>query len=270
MSGISPSALFSVTQLSVEICDDIGNSRMIKGTGFWVQLRDRRIFVTNAHNIEPKMKLGADTKFRLNAAAIQMRVMEGDGASNHTWAFRVQDVDCISKHPTADVAIFDNPQFVDKQDVFTSFAFELSDIADQDFLEKRLQAMDVASFIGFPGKLGVAWYDEQWQLPVARTVNIASFPRIAFSNRNIPTADTMLVSGLSFSGSSGSPVVSHLKGGMPGFIGPDYCPPKVIGIMSGHWIEKEQDVFAHSGLSYLTRSTAILEMISDSEIPRKI
>jgi hypothetical protein len=42
-----------------------------------------------------------------------------------------------------------------------------------------------------------------------------------------------------------------------------YVKPKVLGIMSGHWWDEEppEGMFYHSGLSYFTRSTAILELI---------
>jgi hypothetical protein len=141
-----------------------------------------------------------------------------------------------------------------------------SDVAGLQWIEENLNAMDMASFIGFPGKAGVPWYDEHWNLAIARTVNIASLPRVGFFNSAIPTSDVMLVSGLSFSGSSGSAMISHQKGirhGIGRGTGDDYVPPKLIGIMSGHWWNEEADsgVFRHSGLSYLTRSTAIIGLL---------
>jgi hypothetical protein len=77
----------------------------------------------------------------------------------------------------------------------------------------------------------------------------------------------MLVSGLSFSGSSGSPVFNHPKGSSPGgnVVDRSYVPSKIIGIMSGHFWENPDDppeMFRHSGLSYLTQSTAILALIA--------
>ena len=75
----------------------------------------------------------------------------------------------------------------------------------------------------------------------------------------------MLVSGLSFSGSSGSAVISHEKGirlGV-GLSGSNYVEPKLVGIMSGHWWNDEkQDAFQHSGLSYLTSSIAIIDLFN--------
>ena len=70
----------------------------------------------------------------------------------------------------------------------------------------------------------------------------------------------MLFRSLSFSGSSGSPVISHEKG-IPGISG--YVEPKILGIMSGHWWDEEPEsgMFFHSGLSYFTRVTSIRELV---------
>jgi hypothetical protein len=161
--------------------------------------------------------------------------------------------------------------------------FSFGDIANEEFFKNNLNVMDNASFIGFPGKGGHPWYDTFWNLAIARTVNIASHPAVPFTNKEIKTSDVMLVSGLSFSGSSGSPVLSHSKlsgAAVPYLTGAQepsqlqysFIPiirwinnnityPKLIGIMSGHWEEDASsllggngksgsDVFHHSGLSY--------------------
>ena len=50
------------------------------------------------------------------------------------------------------------------------------------FFEQKVTAIDSASFIGFPGTRESKWWDTEWELPVARTVNIASQPSTPFSN----------------------------------------------------------------------------------------
>jgi hypothetical protein len=174
------------------------------------------------------------------------------------------------------------------------YGCSFGDIANEEFFKYNLNVMDNASFIGFPGKRGLRWYDDSWNLAIARTVNVASHPAKPFLNEGIKTSDVMLVSGLSFSGSSGSPVLSHTKLGVAAVpeltraqepsqwqaclnqtirsINNNITYPKLIGIMSGHWDEDANsspggkcksgaDVFRHSGLSYFTRSTAILDLL---------
>ena len=135
-------------------------------------------------------------------------------------------------------------------------------LADDAFLQNSVEPMDFASFIGFPGASGVEWWDQLSNSPIARMLNIASIPRLPFSNSAIPTGNVMLVSGLSISGSSGSPVITHQKGVQvgQGLIG-DFTPPKIIEVMSGHFTAVGQAGFAPSGLSYLTRSTSITELL---------
>jgi hypothetical protein len=125
--------------------------------------------------------------------------------------------------------------------------------------------MDAASFIGFAGNKDSQWWDQLWRLGIARTVNIASVPGIPFTHADLKTSDVTLVAGLSFSGSSGSVVILHeksLKVG-DGLVNPHYVPPKVIGIMSGHWwdIGAEPGLFLHSGISYFTRSSSVLSLL---------
>jgi len=188
MSGIAPSVVFHVNQIEVSFKDDIGNDKQIQGTGFWIDKNGRHYFVTNAHNIEPRMKLGPDTKFRLAKLKIRLRVqMCGQWLQQTTLC----EVDIghshVCGHPTADVAVLENITFIEREPSVTYSCFKFEDLATQAFLENSLNPMDIASFIGFPGKTGIVWYDELWNLPIARTVNVASYPKIGFTNSSIPT-----------------------------------------------------------------------------------
>lgn len=130
--------------------------------------------------------------------------------------------------------------------------------------------MDLASFIGFAGTKDVKYWDQKWNMPIARLCIISSWPEIQFTHPKIQTANTALVSGLSFSGSSGSPLILHAKcietGGESDST--SYVPPKVIGIMSGHWTVSSttSEWLEHSGLSYYTRSTLILKLINNHKL----
>jgi hypothetical protein len=285
-TNIASHALFFTNQIEVAFVDDIGNPRDILGTGFWVEKEGSHYFVTNRHNVDPSMmKRGENTGLCLHNLKIKLRRKVDDNWSHETAACEVEFHGNIEKHESADVAVIKNPTFINNQREFTYGCFSLGDIAGELFFIDYLNVMGNASFIGFPGNKGRPWYDDSWNLAIARTVNIASHPAIPFSNKDIKTSDVMLVSGLSFSGSSGSPVLSHKQLGVAAVpeltgvhepsqwqgclnrtiraINNNITYPKLIGIMSGHWDEEaDSDVFRHSGLSYLTRSTAILEMLN--------
>jgi len=268
MSGIIPAVLGHVTRIRVTFQDDIGNNKTILGTGFWIGDKNARFFVTNRHNLDAKMKLGHESRFMPINVEIQLRRIIGRNYYPETNFFRVSDfAKCLRIHQSADVAILHDPRFEERMDGFEQTFFYREDLATAEFLSNHLFPMDIASFLGFPGRNGQAWWDELWQFPIARTVNLASWPKIPFTNASIPTSDIMLVSGLSFSGSSGSPVISHQKGIKlgNGLSGGGYVSPKLIGIMSGHWWNEDpiDGMFFHSGLSYLTRSTSIIELLSN-------
>jgi hypothetical protein len=264
MSGIHSSIFTAVCRLRITFHDGIGNQKTILGTGFWCKLDQGNALVTNKHNLDPRLKLGDDTVFLLSRVEVQLRRMVGAQLFPETAFFEVQNVnDVVRLHAAADVAALLNPTF--DAEGFGFNWFSLPDIADQNYLANSASAMDIASFIGFPGLNGNQWWDEQWQTPIARVSNIASWPASPFINAGIKTGNVCLVSGLSFSGSSGSPIVLHEKGIRVGggLTGGNYIAPKVIGIMSGHWwgTESPGDMFFHSGLSYFTRSTSILELL---------
>lgn len=203
---------------------------------------------------------------RLSEVEIEYRFQEYPGNWRPEREFvRVEDIESsLVMHDGADVAVFRNPSLIPSDPRYSNNAFPILDIATQEFLQNSVNPMDIASFVGFPGKDGKHWTDRKWGLPISRTGHISSWPKLAFENDSIPTTDTMLISGLSFSGSSGSPVILHEKGikAAPPLVG-THVSPKIIGIMSGHWWNEEpsQDMFVHSGLSYLTRATAIRELL---------
>ena len=267
MSGIKVGVFLAVARVLIEFRDDLGNLKSISGTGFWILDRNDRFFVTNRHNVDPTLKLGPDTPFRLRAIKLQMRtqVTPTSWGPGTTFVDVVNTDKALTLHTNADVAVLKNPLLALSGNFTQNSGFPLDQVADEAFLSELVDPMDVTSFIGFPGKDGKPWWDVRWQFPIARTVNVASWPRIPFTNTAIPTADTVLVSGLSFSGSSGSPVILHRKWNPEGSDTDQnrYMKPRLLGIMSGHWWDEEpaEGMFYHSGLSYFTRSTAILELI---------
>jgi hypothetical protein len=268
MSGISKNVVNSVNRIRASFIDDIGNQCTIQGTGFWTALSNGDTgFITNMHNVNPRIKFGNDTRYALREIALELRRV-GDGiVYSTTQFFLVTNYNnCLRFSERADCALLHNPTFDNKPDEFKPvFKLLQSEIADEQFLKDKVQIMDFASFIGFPGDAQSEWWDQYFNFPIARLCSIASLPEIPFKNKAISTEDVTLVSGFSFSGSSGSPVILHeksIKVSEP-LENPAYVPPKIVGIMSGHTIEipNNEPMFRHTGLSYFTRSTSILTLL---------
>jgi hypothetical protein len=257
-------AAFAVTRMRGRLDRPGGRPVDFSASGFWLATTDGHLlFVTNRHNVDPKLKHGAGTSFALAAVELQVRrALDGKVAfhpvtnlSSSVWFA-----------PSADCALIADPRFAGAAMLDRGKIFREANLAEPDVFP-ALQITDGASFIGYPGFRGRAWWDQVADLPIARLATIASIPTTEFRNEAIKTTDVMLVSGLSFSGSSGSPVLNHPKGLPPGGDVQDgsHVPSKIIGIMSGHFWENPDDppeMFRHSGLSYLTKSTAILELIA--------
>lgn len=266
MSGINQSVILNVCRLKGLFVDDIGNKKHFHGTGFWIKDEESSVFVTNKHNVDATVIFGDDTEFDLEELEIELRQSQGNNPTNVTKFFKVSNLSKIACSPTADVAIIRDPAFNESLGLYREGGIlKIGDLADQSFLENKVQIMDIASFIGFPGTANSQWWDSAWNFGVARSVNIASLPGISFNHKDVRTSDVTLVSGLSFSGSSGSVVILHEKSIKPGagLQNPAYVPPKILGIMSGHWPEPgtTPEMFSHSGLSYYTRSTSILSLL---------
>jgi len=269
MSGINNNIIHSVTRLRAEFSDDIGNGRTIRGTGFWIQLDpSTSILVTNRHVLDPALLFGEQTSLRLTSVYIELRRAQEGVLYADTQFFEVQNLkSSLRLSQNADCCLLYKPDLGSKLGEFKIlFRILHTDIADQTFLAEKVQVMDFASFIGFPGDSQNPWWDTKFNLPIARLCSIASLPQLPFSNPSVKTGDAALVTGFSFSGSSGSPVVLHQKGVRvgEGLEDPGFVPPKVIGIMSGHRNEEipKAPMQQHTGISYFTRSTSILEIIS--------
>ncbi|MDP3330555.1 MAG: hypothetical protein Q8S55_00950 [Methylococcaceae bacterium] len=266
MSGINQSIILDVCRLKGIFVDDIGQQKAFCGTGFWIKDGSSSVLVTNKHNVDASIAYGNDTEYRLVELEIELRLFQGGNPTNVTKFFKIADLTAITCSPIADAAILRDPTYTESQGRFrVGGILSIEDLADQSFLENKVQIMDVASFIGFPGTATSQWWDSAWNFGVARSVNIASLPGISFSHTDLRTSDVTLVSGLSFSGASGSVVMLHEKSIKPGagLQNPSYVPPKIIGIMSGHWPEPgtTPGMFSHSGLSYYTRSTSVLSLL---------
>ena len=262
--------LYAVTRLRSRFADGLNEPRVGFGTGFWLHLPgDVHVFVTNKHNVDPSISFPKD-QLRLDHLSLELRRHRGDEALIETRFFDV-DPSAILVHPTADVALVRPPSLPEADasgdEPFTIVGLPTHMLADTDWFHRHVSLTSMATFIGFPGNGKEHWFDQMRQTPIARLATVASDPRHPFINARIPTANVGLVSGLSFTGSSGSPLIVHERREPFNFgitSGRMTVPPQIIGIMSGHFrerVDEEPEMFRHTGLSYFTRSDSILDLL---------
>lgn len=257
---------FGIPRLKGLFRRENGRDVSFTATGFWLEVESHYVFVTNRHNVDPTLKFGENTSFKL--AEIELEVRDGklENPSKETRFYRITNLDiCLWESADADCAIFVDPLVEEIGSPVRPLIFSEMSMADAPHLA-RLSVESMCTFVGFPGNAGKVWHDQAWNLPIARVATVASLPAMPYTNESVKTADVTLVSGLSFSGSSGSPVFNHERGMPPGgdIHDPGYLPPKLIGIMSGHFFgdpTHEPEMFRHSGLSYFTRATAIRALV---------
>ena len=111
------------------------------------------------------------------------------------------------------------------------------------------------AFPGYP-----PWYDRLSSRPILRTGTISSDPRFDYSHSGSYDGECIAYEAFSFGGSSGSPVFTLQKGPRPGegISFPGFRDVMMIGINAGH-LKGDHDT--HSGISYLYKSSAILDII---------
>lgn len=176
MVGIHQEVIYGVTRLRAIFIDDIGNQKVITGTGFWPSnIKGKKMFVTNKHNVDPTLILGKGTTFKLNSLSIELRrtvelrnSIEGGEQireiSAETCFFQVEKpLDFLRVSETADCAIIVEPKFTNPCDEYVPLVLPtIYEIGTPEFLETKVQIMDTVSFIGFPGKEGAEWWDKEW------------------------------------------------------------------------------------------------------------
>lgn len=269
MKKLHPALKHSVTLLQITAAQDIGNPRTYNGTGFWIRTFDGLpALITNRHILDPVLKSPVYNGYFIEELKVQVReTVNGEYSQKAEFVNLILEEAQGFCHLTADVTIIIDPKFCGNV-TSNHYGFEpiiAIELADEDFFLNRCEMFDPVGFLGYPEN----WFNTLSNMSIGRTAFLASYPEEAYGNQLTKTEDVILVSGLSFKGSSGSPVFSQPKGlniesknGV--IVNSPYVPPKLIGIMSGHYLDKNVDsAFSeHSGLSYFTRSTAILDLLS--------
>jgi len=279
---------WAVSMVRMTFADELGNSRTTNGTGFWLSTADgHRIYATNRHVVDASLAYHDDeTLKKLRITRTEVHVRRGDDTSlmyEPGSFFEVREPRWLL-HESADVAILVDPKIHGASDAngYKVYCLPESFLADGAWINTQLRMMDECYFVGYPsvmaadGETVVRFYDVPANFPIARQAIIASGP--FYTHKDIKTAGVMLVSGLSFHGSSGSPVITPLLGMPPGSVktfDPDawangqivaeHREPRLIGIMTGKLETREIDgVFIHAGLSYFTRAGYIVELIRNA------
>lgn len=259
MSGISSAIAFGVTRVVTTFAHEDGTEIKNQGTGFWVRgSKDEIALVTNRHNVDSALKY--DTSVALKKIEIELREnptkLSEDFTSNTVFFEIANPERFIFPDDGSDVAVHPAIKVKKGLDLFISSpVVHIKDLAEVSEFDSTINMMDIVSFVGFPRD----WYDLGANLPIARIASISSIPSKPFKNKYI-SGNLVLVAGLSFEGSSGSPVISHEKGINPstGIVVNSFRPARVVGIMAGH-LKNER--YEHAGLSYFYKSTSILSAL---------
>lgn len=247
--------LCAVQKITTTFSDSIGNQKSGSGTGFWLSTkRGNALFVTNRHNVDPIMHGAELSSFCLSSITISLRAFSCADKLPYKNISHLKllanEVVIYQPIDSADLVLFSGK----KLRVPANTNDELLSIPETSmFYRQKPEIFDQLFFVGFPGKQREqATYD----LPIARSCNIASLPEIDYSeeDRSIGSTQTCLLEGLSFGGSSGSAVVREVDGKL-----------ELMGIMSGHF-KGEKWGESHSGLSYLTKATSILKIIEANNL----
>jgi len=269
MIDITQAVAARVTRIRTAFNDDIGNPAKIgTGTGFWLKTEeDKYLLVTNRHNVDPHLLFNDPDGWKLTSVEVELRWVEDEDANDptkgHTDFLKVSDFESRLFLSLNDCALLADP-FDERPQQYAHQGmshFQEQDLAAEQDLADEMVMLDPVFFIGFPN----TWWDQQRTLPIARTANVASMG--TYHNHAIKTGDVCLVTGLSFGGSSGSPVVKTPKHIGAGHFDSYFQPPRLVGVMSGHFPFKEQDcpgMPLHAGLSYFTRSTSIIQLVEDA------
>jgi hypothetical protein len=274
LGGLSVDFCLAICRAQVLFADSAGAEKSILSTGFWLLTRCKReVFVLNRHTLDVGYQRDEYKDFSLKRIEIELRDISFGKDCPISRMCLVGSYEHVYSED-ADVVILFDIQFGDKPEGFSWQCLNASEwLADDAFFKKYCGITQEISFVGFPhGK-----YDEEGHFPIAGHAIVSSVPTRSFKSRFIKSNDIILVEGKSLSGSSGSPIITFSRGlrvnvdvGGPVETA-DYCPQKLLGIMSGH-LEHEGNQFFHpnprlvdslnhSGKAYFVRSTSILKLL---------
>ncbi|MEQ1650868.1 MAG: serine protease [Hyphomicrobium sp.] len=258
--------LYSAYFIKSTFAEPSGKEHVFSGTCFFVNSEDgsRPNLVTNRHVVEPQYK---DRKWK----ELTLRHFDVRGycrvtglrdiwlkASTSSWIF--------PNDYCEDVAILPSPQFhaLNPSDHnFQPYGLSANLLASFDDFQNTVEICDMLAFPGYP-----PWFDQNGQRPIIRGGTVASDPRSDYRSAGMQEARRMAYEAFSFGGSSGSPVFALAKGLRlgGGLQGGYFRDIKLVGINGGHLQNSTYGEHQHSGISYLFKSTVILDCLQAADV----
>lgn len=257
--GLNNQFLYSAFKLTVLFMDKTsGKEKDIVGTGFFVKVEEKFIFVTNRHNLDLGYK---DVKYK-NFDIVSLNLtgrLSGDVLL--TFGIRLgMDNILFHKDDRNDIAGIVSPilEIVGTSNIVLDYFVPQILIADREYIDSDLSVCDFVAFTGYP-----IWHDSVEHRPIFRSGTISSDPRSQYhfeSGQSKVAGDCVAYEAFSSGGSSGSPVFALQKGipPGPGIKFEAFREAKLVGINGGHLKSVE---FAHSGMSYFFKSFLIFDLV---------
>lgn len=256
--GISNQFLYSAKKILVKWSNGSDYTEL-RGTGFFIQKDADVFFITNRHVVEPGYD---DIKYKgykiIDFKIESFESFDDSGLPSSLHSASVVNWNEFKFHTNAnnDVACLKDVKIIGTMRINAPISYSM--LATEEWISGKLSVCDSIAYPGFP-----EWYDRQNNTPIFRMGTIASDPRMDYSYiPGAPIASRIAYEGFSTGGASGSPVFALQRGFKTGggISAPEdfYREVKLIGINAGHF----SDQAGHSGISYLYKSSTIVDLIN--------
>ena len=261
--GLDNNFLYSAYQITSEFTSEFNEPTTVRGTGFWVMTNQSQLaLVTNRHIVDPEYADLNNRGYQLNRLGVSGKCnVPPSELPDIDVIFEVVDPDVhYSEVYQNDIACIFDPQVkgvIGSPTAKIDFFVPINLLATAKDYESQFSVCDFVAFPGFP-----EWYDKLQQRPILRSGTIASDPRYDYSDVPEYKGECMAYEAFSYGGSSGSPVFALEKGPKPGrgISFPGFRELKLLGINAGH-LNVGSSNPQHSGISYLYKSSAILDIL---------
>ena len=259
--GLDNRFLYTAHRLVCRFVDAKGEVLECSGTGFFVMNEaGLGCLVTNRHVLDISYTTSEFRGFELQRLFVSGKVNDSESGLPNI------DMQCEIVNPDVkysavlenDIACLMNPEVInlDGNDQPTVDFFINHDLlATRTDLDEKISVCDFVAYPGFP-----TWHDRRQRRPILRTGTVASDPRFDYSWSDGYKGECIAYEAFSYGGSSGSPVFALQKALRPGenIKIPGFRELKFIGINAGHLPGANA---THSGISYMYKSSAILDII---------
>ena len=263
--GLDNRYLYSAYRITTEFASEFNEPKTGYGTGFWVMTNQSQLaLVTNRHVVDPEYAGLKNQGYQLKRLVVSGKCNVPPSELpdiNVTFEVVAPNVHYSEVYQN-DIACIVDPQVQVKGEISSyaakiDFFVPITLLATAKDYESQFSVCDFVAFPGFP-----EWYDKLQQRPILRSGTIASDPRYDYSDVPEYKGECVAYEAFSYGGSSGSPVFAVQKGPKPGpgISFPGFRELKLLGINAGH-LNVGSTNQQHSGISYLYKSSAILDIL---------